>query len=223
MRKILAATLFFVIFLGISMPFYAIAQEDAELYEWRVLHNGTRLYKDATISQGENIVALLEQSAIIELIMPEPIQSAGYNFYYIEANGKAGYVLEGDIYYSRKEYVYDTVYKRVITPALFGKANIYLYPDTNSEIAGNYKDGEKATVVESTGEYGEFEKIVYGEGYAYMQSKHLTNGLSKGQSVAIAIAAIMLALATLTIYLLIKAKKRLHSQTHLNSISPKEK
>ncbi len=223
MRKKLVIIAVLALCLGLNMPFYAVAQEGVELYEWRVLHNGTKLYKEATLSQGENIIAELEQSAIIELLEQELIKSGEYSFYYVEANGKAGYVLQSDIYYSRKEYVYYTIYKKVVTPTLFGKATIYLYPDMDSEVAGSYKDGEKVTVVESTEDYGKFEKIVYGEGYAYMQSEYLTNGLSKGQSVAIAIAGIMLALATLTTYLLIKAKKRLHSQTHTTSVSPKEK
>jgi len=211
MRKLLPLVIAFVLL--VSMPLQtASAQGTQEDCEWKVLHNGAKLYKSASIAEDSNVLALLEQSAVITLLNTELIKVDRYSFYFVEANGIQGYVLASDIYYSRKEYVYDIVYKTVVTPNLFGKAKIYRYPDIQSEIIGDdYKDGQRVSVVKSTEEYGEFEKIVYREGYAYMQSASLTNGLSKGQSIAVAIASIVLALAALTAFLFIKAKKRLHS------------
>jgi len=214
MRKFLAILIAFL--LPFSIPFaQASAQSNQDNYQWRVLHNGACLYKEASIAEGANVIAHLEQSAEITLLNTELYKVEHYSFYFVEANGIQGYILANDIYYSRRDYVYDIVYKTVITKELFGKAAIYRYPDEQSEIVGEfYKDGSKVGVVKSADEYGKFEKIVYQEGYAYMQRDNLTSGLSKGQGISIIIAGIVVVIVALATFLLIKARKSLQNTTN---------
>ncbi|MGI6214216.1 MAG: hypothetical protein ACOYIQ_06705 [Christensenellales bacterium] len=208
MKKKVLLLIFLTLLMTVAPLGVAAAQE--EYYEYRVLHNGARLYAAPSIEEGENVLALLEQSAVLVLLSEEVVTAGDYRFYRVEANGKAGYMLVSDVYYSRREFDYEIVYKRVKTPSLYGKAAVYAYPEAGTPIA-EYKDGERVSVVKGSGEYGSYEKIVYGEGYAYMQSAYLTTGLAKGQTVSIIIAGIILALASLTGYLLLLARRRLNA------------
>lgn len=212
MRKFFLFFVVLLLFIFLSGGVYtALASEQGEYYEYRVLHNSSKLYRYPSIAQ-EDVIILLNQTADLALLEVEPIAEGGYSFYKVNANGREGYILTNDVYYCRREYEHEIIYKRVVTPSLYGKATIYAYPDALGEKLAEVKDGQRISVVRSSGDYGDFEKIIYKEGYAYMQSSYLTKGLAKGQSTAVLIAGIIIASALTASSLLKLARKNISTK-----------
>lgn len=215
MRKWVLSLFITIMLILVINPLTAYAGEN-DNYVYLVLHNNTRLYQFASIASSDDLIlAYLAQGTVIELLEEEKIICIATNevyFYKVEANGIEGYILESDFYLARAEYVYDIEYKKVKSDSIYDTVKVYAYPSYDSEVLDSYKDGYKVSVIKSNFSHNGFDKIVYLEGYAYIESDNLTNGLSRNQQLAVIIVSIVAAFIALTTILLVKAHKNVKTE-----------
>lgn len=232
-KLILALILGFVIFTTLIFSVGVATNVNAD-YVARIIYD-TKLYSEipimingeVTVSDDENgnprvsesiIIAEIKKNEEIAIISETEYKvndkgdgifaSKEYTFRKIKFSNKEGYVFADMIYFSPNTQTNKIDIMRTKSSKLGEQIPVYASYEKGAEIITYLTDGQKVNVVvQDNVSFGDKTRILYNNGFVYINTNNLTFGLSLNQTIAIIVLSVTIGV-TIIIFVVIALIKR---------------
>ena len=181
MKKLLVVLICLTMLIAVA-PSVLVAEASGE--SAYVLHDGVKMYSDATLS------TVVAEPAINAPLTVTGSERIGNEIYYVaEYNGIAGYVKAAYVYYAE---FYDAELNvkaaKCLADKVGGRINVYASPSEGAEVLYTLSDGVRIDVAECGSD--EYYFLIRSDGNGYVKKSEVTEGLSRNLRVALAVTLI---------------------------------
>lgn len=170
----------------------------------KTIYPASNLYADSSL-QGQVLIVLPQNATIVAV--GEPFYQNDIRWQQAEYEGYNGFILYNNLYVSLQNDTYTIKIVKALSPKMGQGILLYDSHDFASEHIA-VCDGTKLNLIINDIDYGQFSKVEYNGKAYYVESAHITSGLSYNQTLSLIIVSAFAAVVLFIVLALVISKRK---------------